>query len=80
MRELGNGNINFAVIHQILSHAGVQEPVPGTLLGLEWGPLMRPFQGQGALTVFLILPGFSLVLSQFPEGGFVSWNESDKVL
>lgn len=54
MRELGNGNINFAVIHQILSHAGVQEPVPTTQLQLEleWGPLMRLFQSTKTFNSF----------------------------
>ena len=33
---------------------------------------------QRAVTVFLILSGLSLVLSQRPEGGSVSWYEFDK--
>lgn len=39
-----------------------------------------PSSAQKAVTVFLILSVLSLVLSQLPGGGFVSWYEFDKAL
>lgn len=44
MRELGDGNVNFAAVCQMLLHVRVQEPASSTRLQLEveWGPLVSP--------------------------------------
>lgn len=66
------------VIARAGTGAGVEHPAAaGGRVGTS---CESPSSARRAVIIFLILSGLCLVLSQLPEGGFVTWYEFDKAL